>query len=58
MSMWAEKVKQANTRDMLSLGTMVLLGYGTVTHYFPAEVVMPVLALVFGFWFGQKKSEQ
>lgn len=52
----SSKLLSADTRDILSLGVLVVLGYGVVTGYFKADAVVPIVAMVFGFWFAQKTS--
>ncbi len=46
-------VQKANTRDVLSIGGLLILGYGVYSRYFPADAVLPVIAMIFAFWFGK-----
>ena len=51
-----QKLLDADTRDIMSIGALTILGWGVYTHYFAPEVAAPIIALVFGFWFGQKST--
>ena len=44
---------RVTTRDILSVGGLLILGYGVYARYFPADAVLPVIAMIFAFWFGK-----
>jgi len=47
-------IDKIDTRDILSVGTLAIIGWGVFTGYFESQVIAPILATVFGFWFGSK----
>lgn len=57
MSLKEKIIERITTRDVLSVGGLGVLAYGVGTGYFEADAVLPVLAMVFAFWFGNKVNQ-
>lgn len=51
---WIDKV---TTKDLLSVGVLGILAWGTYTRYFSAEAVIGIVAGVFAYWFASKKED-
>ena len=54
MSLLDKIIDKISTRDILSIGGLTIIAYGVRTNYFQADSVLPVLAMVFAYWFGSK----